>query len=250
MLWDHLTSTDIAAIDRRTPVVLPMAATEQHGPHLPLATDRLIADHFAAALDLALGDEVLILPTVAVGCSAHHMAFPGTLSLSHESFRTTVLDILESVRTHGFRNFFLLNAHGGNQAIGGVILEQFGHAHPDVSVAFASWWQVAREALMPLNASGPGGAGHACEFETALMLKIAPQLVHLDRIPQKSNLPTYPWAEGDMLRGAKASLFRDMRAMTPTGAYGEPSAGSAELGNAITTAVIDALSPILMDLKQ
>lgn len=249
MRWDHLTATDFASLDRGIPVVLPLAATEQHGPHLPLATDRMIADHFAAELDRELGEDVLILPTVAVGCSAHHMDFTGTLSLEHESFRVAVLNMLESARAHGFRNFFLLNAHGGNQAIGGVILEQFGHAHPDCRVAFASWWQVAREALLPLNVTGPGGAGHACEFETSLMLAIAPELVRRDRIPEKSNTPTLPWAEGDMLRGPKAALFRSMRAMTPTGAFGEPAAGSAELGTAITQAVIEALVPILRDLR-
>ena len=248
MLWDQLTSTEFARIDRGVPVLLAVAATEQHGPHLPLATDRMIADHFSREIDKALGGCVLCLPTQALGCSEHHMDFAGTLSLRHESFRLCVLDTLESCARHGFRNFFILNAHGGNQAINGVILEQFGSAHPETRIATASWWQVARETLGQLTQTGPGGVGHACEFETSLMLSIAPDLVRQNAIPARANVATYDWAEGDMLRGARASLFRSTRQMTPTGVFGEPSAANTETGTAITTAVVAALASILTSL--
>lgn len=248
MHWDSLATIEFDGISRRTPVLLSLAATEQHGPHLPLATDRLIADHFAAEADRTLGTRVLVLPTVGIGCSAHHMGFSGTLSLAHETFRRTVMEVLESVVTHGFRNFMLLNAHGGNQSIGGVIQEKFGSNHPDCRIIFASWWQIAREALAPLNATGPGGAGHACEFETSLMLHFAPEKVRTELIPDKANLPTFPWAEGDMLRSPAASLYRSMTEMTPHGAFGEPRAATAELGANISRAVSAALATILTDL--
>ena len=75
MIWDTLTSPQFAALPKTVPVVLPLAATEQHGPHLPLATDRLIAEHFTVRLDAELSENVLILPTVSVGCSEHHLRF-------------------------------------------------------------------------------------------------------------------------------------------------------------------------------
>ena len=249
MHWESLTTVEIGGISRRTPVLLLLAATEQHGPHLPLATDRLIADHFAAEAHRALPDKVLVLPTLGIGCSAHHLGFPGTLSVGHETFRRTALDVLDSAYHHGFRNFMLLNAHGGNQSIGGVIQEQFGFFHPDCRIAFASWWQIAREALAPLNATGPGGAGHACEFETSLMLHFAPEQVRTELVPAKANLPTFPWAEGDMLRSPSASLYRGMKEMTPHGAFGEPRAANAELGASISHSVTAALTAILNDLN-
>ena len=86
MNWQELASPEFGEIDRATPVVLPVAAVEQHGPHLPLATDRMIAEFFAEQLNVRLGSSVLVLPTIAVGCSEHHMDFPGSLTLRHETF--------------------------------------------------------------------------------------------------------------------------------------------------------------------
>jgi hypothetical protein len=98
VIWQSLTSKALARLDRSIPVVLPVAAVEQHGPHLPLATDRLIAEHFCRELDRELPDRVLILPTVAVGCSQHHMDFPGTLSVSHDGFMRYVANCSLEIR--------------------------------------------------------------------------------------------------------------------------------------------------------
>ena len=250
MIWQELKSSDFAAIDCATPVLLPVAAVEQHGPHLPLATDRIIAEFLAAELNLRLGDRVLVLPTVPVGCSEHHMEFAGSLTLLHETFLATCKEYLHSVWRHGFRNFLVLNAHGGNQGICQVLLEQFGTDHRDARVAVATWWRVALESLARLNESGPGGVGHACEFETSLMLLIAPQLVDMSASEPFANVPTFPWAEGDLLRSPQAGLFRTMREMTPHGAYGDPSFASAEKGQRIVDLVCDALMVILADMAR
>lgn len=249
MKWQELKSTDFLTVPRDTPVVLPVAAIEQHGPHLPVATDRLIAEHFAGAIDTRLGPQVLVLPTVAVGCSEHHMEFAGSLTLSHETFSQVVAETLDSACRHGFRNFLILNAHGGNQGIGQVIVEQFGASHPQAQTVLATWWRIASEELAALNETGPGGVGHACEFETSLMLLIAPHLVDLNAAPERANVATYPWAEGDLLRGPQASLYRTMKQMTPSGAYGEPRAATLAKGEQISRIVTDKLVKILTDLR-
>ncbi|MEM9659005.1 MAG: creatininase family protein, partial [Planctomycetota bacterium] len=102
MYWQELTRPGLETFDRNTPVILPVAAIEQHGPHLPLATDRIINEHLCGALDQAAGDQVLILPTMPVGCSRHHMDFVGTLTLTHETFITVAKETLECVASHGF----------------------------------------------------------------------------------------------------------------------------------------------------
>ena len=157
MNWQDLTTTGFEGIDRSTPVVLPVAAVEQHGPHLPLATDRLIAEYFAEELNGRLGSHVLMLPSMPVGCSEHHMEFAGSLTLDQETFMAVAKQYLHSAWRHGFRNFLVLNAHGGNQGVCQVLLEQFGATHPDCQVATATWWRVAAEGLLALNESGPGG---------------------------------------------------------------------------------------------
>lgn len=248
MIWDQLTSEQLHGLDRSIPVLLVMAATEQHGPHLPLATDRLIGEFFSKKLHEAVPDHLLILPAVAVGCSDHHMGFAGTLSLSHDSFRNQVKDIIRSVIRHGFQKIILLNSHGGNQAVGQVVLEQLGHEYPDVHFVMTTWWRIAMKRLYEITETGPGGVGHAGEFETSLMLLIAPHLVVKENIYPKSNRPTFPWAEGDMLRGAGASYFRNMKAMTVTGVFGDPTAASKEKGQQITDAVVAALQEVVEDI--
>jgi creatinine amidohydrolase len=248
MIWQQQTSRQIASCDRTTPVVLPVAAIEQHGPHLPLATDRIINELFCAELDRELGNRVLILPTMAVGCSQHHMDFPGTLTLSHDTFARQAEETLEAVAYHGFKNLVLLNSHGGNQGIGQVMCERFGATHPECRVVAVTWWRAAAAVLAELSETGPGGIGHACEFETSLVLLAAPELVDEQAIPNRQNVATFEWAEGDLLRGADAALYRSMKEMTPSGAYGEPQAASRKKGEAIRDAVVPALKKIILEL--
>ena len=129
-----------------------------------------------------------------------------------------------------------------------MLLEQFGSQHSDSQLVVATWWRVAADALQALNESGVGGIGHACEFETSLMLHIAPELVRKDALPPRANIPTFDWAEGDLLRSPRAALFRTMKQMTPHGAYGEPQNATAAKGQQITEKVCDALGRILCDL--
>lgn len=248
MIWDQLTSPQIAALDKNIPVLLPIAATEQHGAHLPLATDRLIGEHFAYRLNEQTNEQILILPVVSVGCSSHHLDFSGTLSLSHESFSRQVMDIIGSVIHHGFYKIILFNSHGGNQAIGQVLIEQLGYQYPQVHFVIATWWRIAAEALNAITETGFGGTGHACEFETSLMLLIAPHLVIRENIRPRENNSTFTWAEGDMLHGSQATYYRSMKEMTSNGVFGDPAAASLEKGMKISEAVVTSLTQLVIDL--
>lgn len=249
MIWDMLTSGQLAEVDKNISVLLPLAATEQHGPHLPLATDRLIAEHFAGVLHDELNESILILPAVSIGCSDHHMEFQGSLSLRHATFLSVVKDIVNSVYRHGFYKIILLNSHGGNQGILQVALEQLGYRYPDADFVTATWWALAREVLKEITETMAGGTGHACEFETSLMMLIAPHLVNVNLIQEKANIPVFSWAAGDMLHGPKASYYRNMKAMTSNGVFGEPLAATREKGELIVSCIADALKQIVFDLN-
>ncbi len=248
MFWDRLTSPALAAVDRRVPVLLPLAATEQHGPHLPLATDRLIAELFTAQAEGALRESVLVLPAMQIGCSAHHLAFPGTLSVRHGTFVRQVEDVITSVAAAGFRSLVLFNAHGGNVGAATVVLEETGAAHPELTIVLTSWWQLAGPELREISTTGPGGAGHACELETSLMLTGHPDLVDLAAIPGRSGATPYAWAESDMLRAGRARVFLQQQRVSANGVHGDPSAGSAEKGAAILAAVGQELRELLVSL--
>jgi len=250
MNWDQLTSPEIDALDRSIPVILPVAAIEQHGLHLPLATDRMIVEYFCQQLQEDIPEQVLILPVMSVGCSEHHMDFTGSLTLQHDTFLHQAEDILGSVAKHGFKNLIIYNSHGGNLGISQVIVEHFGHRHPECRIVLATWWKITGDALFELNETGEGGVGHAGEFETSLMMLIAPELVHHDKIEGKKNQSSFEWANGDMLRGPKASLYRSMKAMTPIGVFGDVRMHSAEKGQKITDLAVEALKKIVLDLCQ
>ena len=250
MQWQRLTTAEIGAYDKATPVVLGIAAIEQHGPHLPVETDVIIGQHLLGAIDERLGRDVLILPGVQVCCSEHHMDFSGTLTVRHETMLAYVGDILNSVAAHGFRNLVLFNSHGGNQAIGQVILEKFGTRHRDCRIAMLTWWRLAGPELAGISELGPGGTGHACEFETSLVLLAEPGAVRRELIPGRSLVETFPWATADMLAGGRGSLYRSMAEQSAgTGVVGDPTTASAAKGQRITAAVVDAAETVIRSLR-
>ena len=248
MRWENLTSPALDAFDRNTPVVLNIGAIEQHGAHLPLVTDALIGRHFTGLVDDVLGDDVLILPQVAICCSEHHMSFAGSLTLTHETMLAYVSDVLSSVIAHGFTNIILFNSHGGNLAIGQVIMEKLGHRYPDVDFFMLTWWKLAPEALRALQESEFGGVGHACEFETSMLLHIAPELVDLDAAQDTPLQTSFTWADADLLTGSRGSHQRSMAELTAhTGVFGAPSYATADKGKKIIDIVTDEFVMMLRD---
>ncbi|OKL42306.1 creatininase family protein [Pseudovibrio exalbescens] len=252
MNWEDLTSEDLGEFDRETPVVLNIAAIEQHGPHLPLSVDADIGTFFLQELNTALGKDVLTLPCVKVGCSEHHMDFPGSLTATHEAFMAYVLGILESVLHHGFRNILILNSHGGNNAIGKVIAEKLGvRQGKNARVLFTAWWRAAAQDLEGISDSGKLGTGHACEFETSVMLLAQPQKVKLDRAPEGLQFARAGERYDAGLAGGNAvDYIRSMKRLSGgSGVVGDATTASADKGRQITAAVIKNLSAILKEMR-
>ena len=250
MRWERLTTREIQDLPRTIPVIVNVAAIEQHGPHLPLDTDAVIGGAFLDSLEARAGGEVLILPQVKVCCSEHHMDFPGTLSIGHRSFLDYVGAILQSVVRHGFRNLVIFNSHGGNRAVGQVLLEEFGASHRDCRIAMLTWWRLAGPEVSKLRESGFAGANHACELETSLMLHVDPAAVRRpDRLPAMSYVPTHDWANADMILPARGTMFRSMAEMSDgLGVVGDASLATAAKGEAIINVVSERLLAVVRDL--
>jgi creatinine amidohydrolase len=173
---------DIAALDRRTPVVIPIAALEQHGRHMPLFTDSLLLGEVIRRVSEALADQVLFAPLMWLGNSEHHLDFPGTMTASPRVYLDLLRDMAENFVVHGFTRIVLVNGHGGNivpsqQAM--FELRQKHRSQSDLLLLSATYW--ACGSLEP-RAEDDGKfvqsrMGHACEWETSMMLGIAPHLV-------------------------------------------------------------------------
>ena len=207
----------------RDTVVVAFGATEQHGPHLPLATDALLGDHLAWIVAERL--DAFVAPTVRIGCSEHHLEFPGTLSLSEDTFHAVVADVVRSLARGGFRRVVLLPTHGGNFGPLAASLEKLGpvpgiqiSALTDLSALFAIAQLGATEHGVPL---GEGGV-HAGEWETSMLISIHPDLVHLER------------GEAGYTGDAEAAIgaiFGDgVHTVAKNGVIGDPSRASAEHG--------------------
>src|SRR4051794_23806151 len=119
MLWQELSSKDIGAVDRsKCVVILPVGSVEQHGHHMPVGTDTILSAAVPQAAADVMGPGALVLAPPWYGLSAHHMHFPGTITLSAETMMALASDIVASVIAHGFQRIVIVNGHGGN---GGVI---------------------------------------------------------------------------------------------------------------------------------
>lgn len=222
-------------------VVLPLGSLEQHGHHLPLLTDTMIGAEIARRAEEILGDEALFLPTLWVGASDHHRAFPGTVSLSNKVYVQMVSDILESLIRSGFRRIFLLTAHGGNLTPGGMAIYDVQARHsdkPELWLALAGWWLLAADQVAPLIKTEQASVTHACELETSMILRLRPELVKMEAA-HGANIPFesafyYP----DFHRPGRVEVARTIDQVSVTGAFGHPEVATPEQGEALFAAAV------------
>lgn len=245
MKWANLRRGLLDQYDRNTPVILPVAAVEQHGEHLPLGTDCMIVEAILDRLEKVMEDKVLVMPTQSVGCSEHHMQFPGSLTLKHDTFRDAVMEVASSAIRHGFKRIMILNAHGGNQAIDAVISEMMGQTHPDVECLVGNWWTISLPRLEPIKEGPMGSVGHACEFETSIIQAIAPELVDMSQARDAGIQHRVESMWFDLMKGPRAACYRPFHVLSENGVFGKPSLASAEKGEKILEAVVESICELL-----
>jgi creatinine amidohydrolase len=208
----------------RDTIVACFGAVEQHGHHMPLGTDSILGD----ALGRALADrlDAFFAPTVQVGCSSHHLAFPGTMSISEETFWGVVSDIVRGWAGQGFKRIVLLPTHGGNFGPMGGALERIGDldgvrviAITDLSILVNATLGLGAELGIPASEGGL----HGGEWETSLLLAVQPELVHMDR--------AVAGYTGDLESGMERFFEEGVHAVSETGVIGDPKQASAENGH-------------------
>lgn len=191
ILLGELTRDEVAALAPQAVALVPVAATEQHGPHLPLLVDTILCTEVATRVARALLPvvAVAVTPTIPVGYSRHHFVF-NALSLTSHTFLSVLTEVGESLVGAGFRRIFIINGHGGNDEAIRAAARDINLSR-DVHVGACSYWNPAMEALLRLGIDKAVGTipGHAGGFETAAMLAVRPDLVRTDRYPTSSPAP-------------------------------------------------------------
>lgn len=170
----------VAALSKHTPIVFPVAALEQHGHHMPVSTDSMLTAELIRRADAQLGDRVVFAPTLWLGNSDHHLDFPGTLSADPRTYLNILGDLLENFIAHGFRRLVFINGHGGNDVPGKQTVFEVRQRHrnrKDLLLLFATYWLLGARPWEVNPDLKQQRMGHACEWETSMMLRIAPQLV-------------------------------------------------------------------------
>lgn len=181
ILWDTLSWTDIAELTRKTrAAIIPVGAVEQHGPHLPLNTDWVLAEGVAERVSARTG--VPVVPPVTYGTSGSHGGWPGTLSLRPHTLALVLRDIAEWLYMAGIRQFLFINGHAWNLSGMYTVLEEVRCGHDDVQVKIMNWWDpVLDEPAMSADCPHNVHISHGNLAETSCMLYLRPDLVRMER---------------------------------------------------------------------
>ena len=239
--WGKLRADELRdAAKQDAIVILPIGAIEQHGPHLPVETDMLLAEAIALGTARRLDERegrALVLPVMWAGLSEHHMPFGGTITLGLPAFQAAIEGICRSLQRHGFKRIVLSNWHGGNDNALRAITDDVT-TRLQLPIILFNYFPVAAKAVAPLLTT-QSDIYHACEAETAMMLALRPELVALERIPPRVDTPSS--GEPELYR------WRSFSVLTESGVMGNPIAGTAEQGHKILDAIIVALADKLAD---
>lgn len=240
-------SAQLAALAPSATLVLPIGATEQHGPHLPVGVDAMVAEHVARAAAARVGTTahpVLVAPVLSYGSSHHHLPLAGTLSLRSATMGAVLVDLLTSAAVTGFRRLFILNGHGGNEDLARQAIRDVALDH-DVTAAAVGYWSLAWDDVVA-TARRFGVApvpGHAGSFETSLVLALWPGLVAAEP-PTRGHHPEA--ASGHPQASVVVERHRWVHRIG--GFTDSPAAASAEAGAAILEVLVGACARWLSTL--
>ena len=251
--WAQLSTRDFTALDpARTVAVLPLGATEQHGPHLSLAVDTVLVDGVvdAALTHLAATDPVLVLPTQTVGLSTEHQAFAGTLTLSPQTAMQLWCELGACVARAGVKKLLMFNAHGGHMGLMDVVARELRAQH-GLIVYSSSWYNLPLDAsvMAQFSAQEHRFGIHAGDIETSMMLALAPDQVDMHQAQDFASTSqersvTYPV----LGNGKSAKLGWHMQDYNPQGAAGNAAVATAAKGDALVRSAGEQLACLLKEL--
>ncbi|MCV7354301.1 creatinine amidohydrolase [Mycolicibacterium fluoranthenivorans] len=232
MRWEELSSTQLAAAVAADPALValvPVGATEQHGPHLPVGTDTVIATAVAEAAAGGDGAPAVVLPAIAYGASQFHgTELPGTVAFSGEDTAARAYQVARACLDSGVRRILFVNGHVGNAAPLWLACDRFRREHPAGRIGVVQWWDLTPE--IAARATADAVDWHANAAETSIMLALRPELVHTDR-----------FAEADDPDRTAGLVFRySVAQVSLNGVTGYPSRASKELGLALWRDIVTA----------
>jgi creatinine amidohydrolase len=245
--WSRLKAAQIAALaDRNAIVIVPIGATEQHGPHLPVQVDaRLVTElaHRAARL-MSTNHPTLVTPTIPFGMSEHHMSLNGTITLDYATMAAVLGCACSSILRSGFKRIFILNGHGGNTDGITTFITEFTVKHR-IPLAGGTYWNMAHGEIAAILEKQTALL-HACEAETSMMLALTPELIERDELSQiRGNLV----AGLSAIPGVNPGVYRwrQLSSRSLIGVIGEASAANPDKGRRLLEVISSAVAGALLE---
>ena len=227
MLLADLNWPAVAALPKDTPIIFPVAALEQHGHHMPVFTDSLLCGEIVRRTEERLRDKILVAPLQWLGNSDHHLDFAGTLSASPRVYLDLLNGLIDNFVMHGFKRLVFVNGHGGNHVPGQQAVfearQRYRERH-DLMLLFATYWLLDGEPNKANSQLVQTQMGHACEWETSMVLRIRPELVG-----QVADIAAAPFGNAF----APASRGWITKDRTVPGHIGDPRHATAEKGETL-----------------
>ena len=249
--WQDVSSEEFSKLDPEcTVAVFPVGAIEQHGPHLPVGVDAIIAEAIATRALEQLSAEVpaLLLPTSKIGKSNEHIDFPGTLTFSAETLTRMWFETGQSVARAGLRKIVFVNAHGGQPQVMEIVARELRVAEKMMAVT-TGWWHVSgQHAAVPDHEKKHGI--HAGMVETSMMLALAPDTVDMGRAENFSPVMAEIESRYDRLRYlGGVGMGWQAQDIHPSGAAGDASSANAEIGAEIVEAAARGLAELIAEVS-
>ncbi len=243
VLWQELTAGEIGELaGKDTVIVLPVASTEQHGPHLGTGVDSILCAEVCrlAAEKASATRPVIVAPTLWMGMAEHHMAFGGTFTFDIPTYRAVLLSILKSIARAGFRKVAVVNGHGGNMSALNAFLPDFAQ-ELDLELRATTYFMLAQYGHLLERQKA---VLHACEAEASMMMAVRPQAVREDRLAEAVG-PQF--SDPDAVLRPAWQRFRSFKEISPNGVIGDASVATKAKGEAILAACVDGLAKTLAE---
>jgi len=237
--WYHTSELEL----QKGTALMCVGSCEQHSEYLPLGTDGLIGDSIVREAAGKAKKRVLLLPTQQFGFSPHHRKFPGYVTLSQRAMFEYLTEVCCSVMDWTDK-LVIVNSHGGNQSCLQTVVNELGAAYGKRPI-LVRYWDLIAEDIDELRETGPGGMGHAGEFEVSLMLHYHPGLVQKERFFDEGPAQGNAWHHPDMFAKNKVYLYKPFDEYSSKGNIGQPEYASAEKGEKIAGIVTDRLAELI-----
>ena len=232
----EMTSSEFRDVAKTIEIALvPVGATEQHGPHLALATDYVVAHRLAQAIARRLYSKAVVAPPLPFGFSHHHTGFAGTITIEPETFAAVCIDIARTLKRDGVRRLLFVNGHQGNNAILNVVTNKIYY---ELGIAAATSFYFAQAADRVKAHSKTSRVGHACEIETSVLMYLAPEFVRRKALERGEMIPTeLKHAFNNQPHFLQMPL--PFHLQTQNGAFGDARLATVEIGRDIVETAID-----------